>query len=771
MHGSHRIVFQTITMLSFLLVTTASSEVLSQTKSTNSSGSAETSDTERSASEDGSNETSQQGASEAEKIDLSALLNPEIESASLVAEPVREAPAPVTVITSDMIESIGARNLQEVLTTYVPGMTRVSDKNELNVGLRGIYTSSQQKILILLNGHRLNSRTFSSAPPDFSIGIAPSKIKQIEVVRGPGSAVYGNLALNGVVNIVTKDGEDVDGAVFNAGAGNFGQLSANSTYGEQFSEDHSLLLWASYFRSEGNSPIVPPNERFDKVPASEREPETEPRAHLMGFKDPPSLDVGGTYEFGDFTLLANYRQGKYVPPYSSGGNTGGQTYEYEEYAPWNGVRSGLASFNTHTELSWTPELSENITLDTSLYVDQNRTQQHVVLQPDGRVHTDIGWFERTVGNLTKLNLNYDLNEIGGGSVVVGEQVDSAQVVDSYWISGADGEFSIFSDSQEQPVIPEGNEQIYSVFAQLKHKFGYNRDIIANLGVRYDYKDRFEFERDGEQLGSDIDAVSPRTALIFAPDDPFGLKFSYSESFVDAPYWLRYNITRNFRGTPGLKPERMRGFQLTPTLRLFDERLRSATNFFYITHSDIIFRKQTLDPDESLFQNSGELTVAGVEEEVAFLERDYRIRANVSYLRPVRHTRYPVTESEIHNVPKFFGNLVVDGKPLWFWTNDVWWSVAARYYAEQLSPIDIRYSISQGREDPKIIEYQRPEHTVPQYLLLRSSLRWQNLFDSRVSLRATVHNILDTTIYQGGTTSHPYRQPGRWYLVELGYRTQ
>ena len=131
-----------------------------------------------------------------------------ITTASQQAESIEEAPVPVTLITEEMIRSVGARNLKDALIAYVPGMTDVASNEEMNVAMRGIYSSGQEKILIMLNGHRLNSYSTNTASPDYSISL--DKVKQIEVLRGPASSLYGGVALTGVVNIITKDGSDVD---------------------------------------------------------------------------------------------------------------------------------------------------------------------------------------------------------------------------------------------------------------------------------------------------------------------------------------------------------------------------------------------------------------------------------------------------------------------------------------------------------------------------------------------------------------------------------
>lgn len=698
-----------------------------------------------------------------EQLDLTLLLNPEIQSASLIAERVSEAPAPVTVITSQMIEAIGARNLQEVLITYVPGMTLVTDQNERNVAMRGVYTSSQQKILVLLNGHRLNSRTFSSADPDFSIGIQPSKIKQIEVVRGPGSSVYGNLALNGIINIVTKSPGSVSGVHANVGTGTFGQVTGSLTYGQQITRDQEILVWGSFFRSDGQRLQLDPsadeprqvyNKHADSMDSAE--------ALLMRYDDPPSFDVGMQYGFDEFSAMAMVRQGKYSEPFTAGGANTGEAYNYEDYRAWEGVGPGFYSRSGHFEASWERELSERLSFKTSGYFDANQTQQHLVKDPSSQLHSNIGWSETSLGNITQLTTTYDGNWFGTGSLVLGGQIDRMNLEDSQWITGDQGDWRAVSDSLDEPTLPKGSETSYSAFTQLKHKF--NDQIIYNLGVRYDYKDRLR--------GENLSAVSPRTALILGADAPVGVKFSFAESFVDAAYWYRYNSVPNFRGTPDLLPERMRAFQLSPQVRLLDGKLQNTVNLYYANHFDVIFRnKQALNtPDEPLYQNSGTLTVAGVENEFAYLERSWRLRTNLAFQRPLFAENYPASTNigEIHNVPKFSANVIFDFKPLKDSTEDIWMSFSGRYYGEQLSPIQIRYTIPQGRHEVVTVNYDEPDRIVDDYILLNSSVRWKKMFDSKFSTQLVAHNLLDTSYLQGGTTSHPIPQPGRWFLLQLGY---
>ncbi|MBR0259037.1 MAG: TonB-dependent receptor plug domain-containing protein, partial [Prevotella sp.] len=133
--------------------------------------------------------------------DIKGGRNATITTASSQAESLNEVPVPTTLITREMIQDCGARNLQEVLVTYVPGMNIVDGNDDINIAMRGIYSNGQEKILIMLNGHRLNSFATNIAAPDFSMSL--DKVRQIEVLRGPASSLYGGVSLTAVVNVIT----------------------------------------------------------------------------------------------------------------------------------------------------------------------------------------------------------------------------------------------------------------------------------------------------------------------------------------------------------------------------------------------------------------------------------------------------------------------------------------------------------------------------------------------------------------------------------------
>src|SRR5688572_14503557 len=145
---------------------------------------------------------------------LDSLLNTRISTVSKYAQTTTEAPASVTIVSSDEIRDHGYRNLTEVLEN-VRGVYFSDDRNYLHVGTRGFGRPSDynNRILVLVDGHTLNEHVWGSAPVGSDLTVNLSAVERIEVVRGPGSVLYGTNAMFGVINIVTKTGTQLNGAV------------------------------------------------------------------------------------------------------------------------------------------------------------------------------------------------------------------------------------------------------------------------------------------------------------------------------------------------------------------------------------------------------------------------------------------------------------------------------------------------------------------------------------------------------------------------------
>ena len=134
--------------------------------------------------------------------------------ASNVIKDAKKQPASVSVITKEQIKMSGARTVNEVLTTYVPGFFTVEDQDDTIAGFRGFASDNNAKVLLLINGHNMNTEWFWGPPDSIINGMNMEYIERIEVIRGPGSVTLGQGALLGVINIITKNGNTTNGTIF-----------------------------------------------------------------------------------------------------------------------------------------------------------------------------------------------------------------------------------------------------------------------------------------------------------------------------------------------------------------------------------------------------------------------------------------------------------------------------------------------------------------------------------------------------------------------------
>lgn len=122
---------------------------------------------------------------------------------------LRETPSVLSVITRDEIRSMGARDLMDVLN-QVPGFTfGVDVQNVIGLGARGNW-GHEGKVLLLIDGQEMNEIIFSTT--QFGQHYDINNIERIEIIRGPGSSIYGGYAELGVINIITRSGGSIQGS-------------------------------------------------------------------------------------------------------------------------------------------------------------------------------------------------------------------------------------------------------------------------------------------------------------------------------------------------------------------------------------------------------------------------------------------------------------------------------------------------------------------------------------------------------------------------------
>lgn len=177
---------------------------------------------------------------------------PIVYSAAKYEQKINEAPASVTIISADQIRKYGYRTFAQVLQS-VPGLFATYDRNYDYVGIRGFNRPGDynSRVLVLVDGHRLNDAVYDQAPIGTDSPIDVDLIDRVEIVRGPSSSLYGTNAFFGVINVITKRGRDIKGAEGSWENSSYTSNKGRLTYGQKLSNGLEFIASGSYYYSVG----------------------------------------------------------------------------------------------------------------------------------------------------------------------------------------------------------------------------------------------------------------------------------------------------------------------------------------------------------------------------------------------------------------------------------------------------------------------------------------------------------------------------------------
>jgi iron complex outermembrane receptor protein len=252
------------------------------------------------------------------EMSIEELMNIEIaSSASLTKTTGRLSPAAVTTITKEEIQASGARSLDELLEIYVPNLQMVLHLWEpRHIGLRGSISDRDDKYLLLVNGRVMNERLHYGAISERDLPLLQD-IHHIEIVRGPGSVLYGPGALFMVINIVTESAESFQGFEVTNRLGLVDKFSGvEAKYGKKFDNGAGLFLYAGMADQSGASPHDAeffPNRAWtvDGVEISGKDAFFHPLLpnHNSAYLGRDRLKIHGEYQKGDLTFCTRYTRG------------------------------------------------------------------------------------------------------------------------------------------------------------------------------------------------------------------------------------------------------------------------------------------------------------------------------------------------------------------------------------------------------------------------------------------------------------------------------
>lgn len=707
-------------------------------------------------------------------------LTAKITTASSQAESLDEVPVPTTLITEDMIHNCGGQNLQEVLAAYVPGMNIVDCNDDINISMRGIYSNGQEKILIMLNGHRLNNYSTNIASPDYSISL--EKIKQIEVLRGPASSLYGGVALTAVVNIITKQGADIDGVMIKGGIGNYHQLRGDLLFGKRYF-DLDLIIWGSIYGNKGQTMDAPPEMANDNygIPF--------PTLSINHIGEKPSLDFGMQMKYKDLQFLYNTHFSQKIPPYSM--STMAKSYNHDKYMQLNGFSPSFSSKSHHLDLSYAKRLGKVNLKGTMTYDNSELTHYQIISDfpfPELGIYYGIpdslnffnypGLFrflsadEKNYGVTLKGDFSYVESKNHKGSISFGAEgsqfkVDNVRYALGYNFTTLNRENSLIAEAGE------GRENCYNAFLQLKHQW---RSVILNAGLRYDHKER----ADNDILRE----YSPRVALIFL-NPKWNIKLSYSRSFVDAPYMYRKinellpilvgrTSSRKDYLYTSLDPEFINSVQMTFAGINWIKGLTFEINGFYNEAKNLI------ETHVITHENQGTNKMGGLEFQAQYRSKRFTGDLNLTWTHTFKSNVYTEDIDDNNNIPAIMSNAVLGWQVtprLKLHSHIIFEGVQRTYNLDVVEMIRfLKFLETEGNLNIEHDDYWNKFELLASKLIMNKRIPSRAIINvgaeykiDRFTFGINVHNLFDKYYYRSGMNTNIVPQRGRWFMFDVAYK--
>ncbi|MCW8935187.1 MAG: TonB-dependent receptor [Gammaproteobacteria bacterium] len=509
------------------------------------------------------------------ELSLEELMN--VSVASLFDESVLEASSSVTVINQNVWESNGARRTNEIMSYQPSTMVHPTLGGSDAFAIRGFSNAlSVRGVATLLDGVPMNTYSFGTAQyflANFDLGA----LQRAELIRGPGSAVYGSDAFHGVFSLSTfSPGEDIVESELGIGSPGYsrGYARFSQSVGES-SRMHGAI--ASTHQADSNISFKTSDADVQGVREDAYISKTVYLKTQNRLNQHWDSEFGLYYNNWDATDFASF----------------GETTLGED-----DVSDGNQEFymlTANAKYSW----GQHKTLELKTFfwnTDQQFEYQFAAIPLQAQEDERYG-------------MSLIVKDEGGENAarwVLGAGVDKAKVVSTELISGVQA-----FDGQKR--------SINNVFAQIRLPF-YEGKLLLDIGSRVD---------DYSEFGSHF---TPRLGLVYLLDDNQALKFQYGNAFR-APVASEITSSGQIQGNPDLKPETIDTYEL---IWMKHENLYTFTTTLFMSNwqdAIIIVNGSTLPaPFVTRYENQGEFNSQGVEFGSTVLIDDWKIQGAYSFIK-------------------------------------------------------------------------------------------------------------------------------------------
>ncbi len=406
--------------------------------------------------------------------------------ASERSQPVTEAPTSVSFITAEDIARYGYRTLADILHG-VRGMYVTDDRNFSLLGARGFGKPGDynSRILLLVNGHRVNDNVFGQAEIGAEFGLDPATFERVEIIRGPASSVYGDSAFFAVVNVITRTGAAIEGSSASIEAGSHGTQLVRGIVGRSLNSGVDFVLSGSVLHSDGVGRLYFP--AFDT-----------PRTNFgiaQGLDGEQAHQYYGRLAYGGFTLTSAYGNRRKDVPTASFGTIFNEQIDPEQ----------TNDRRTLVDLEYGRSLGDSrVTLRGSY--DRFTYDGYYPIPGDDYgadkvvAHNNVVGARWTAAGRLATPLPFRQTLVVGAEFIDNvDQNQTTRIIDPPWPL-----FSTDLSSTQR-----------AVYVQDELKLG--RHVILTGGLRYDGYETF-------------DRLTPRTALIVMPSSAQSFKYLYGRAF-------------------------------------------------------------------------------------------------------------------------------------------------------------------------------------------------------------------------------------------------
>ena len=555
-------------------------------------------------------------------------------------QPISRAPSVATVVTAQDIKAMGATDLDQVLET-VPGL-HVSKSHVASkpiYSFRGIHTLQNSQVLMLVNGIPITN-VFQGDRSQIWGGMPLENVARVEVIRGPGSALYGADAFSGVINVITKTSADVDGTEMGVRAGSFNSRDAWIQYGGKL----GALDTAFYLRAgdtDGQKELVKGDAVGATGPISESRKALDARADLSldawrfrtawqqreigaGAGVAGALDPNAKTSEDRLYLDLTYEQTNWAQNWDVNGVVGYYNIKQKQPAPYftlfpagtvSGYPNGMIGAPGHSERHTHGSVSAFYT----------GFEQH-------RVRIGAGY---------RVDDMYETSEVKNYNQVfvpICDPLDPTNTTPTLPCTPV----VMVADSRFIYLLPHKRNLSY---AFVQDEWNLAKDWALTIGVRHDrYSD----------FGT---TTNPRLALVWDADYNLVVKVMHGEAFRAPTFVEQYAINNPIQsGTPTIKPETITTDELAFSWQPTND-LQTGLNFFRYRMRNII---QLVS---ATMQNAGDQTGRGFEMDATY-DAGNNLRLIGSY--SLQHSRDSVTGQDSGLAPhrRLFGR--ADWRIASFW---------------------------------------------------------------------------------------------------------